>query len=133
MLFRSEATAEVEAGVLPEPGWLLPALAVTGVYGGYFGAAQGVMLIAVLGIGFSTDLQRVNGMKNALAAGINGVAGVLFAIVADVDWWIALLMAAGSAVGGLLGSAVGRRLHPSVLRGLVVAVGLVAFVSILVT
>lgn len=119
-------------GVLPEPRWMLPAIGATGVYGGYFGAAQGVMLIGVLGVGFTADLQQVNAVKNAIAAGINGVAGVIFAVVADVDWWIALLLAGGSAVGGLVGSSLGRRLHPSVLRGLVVAVGLVAFASIVV-
>ncbi|MBZ5733930.1 sulfite exporter TauE/SafE family protein [Nocardioides sp. TRM66260-LWL] len=116
-----------------EPRWLRPAIGVTGVYGGYFGAAQGVMLIGVLGVGYSPDLQRVNAMKNALAAAINGVAGVLFALVADVEWRVAGLLALGSAVGGLLGSSVGRRLPPPLLRAAVVAVGLAAFVSILVT
>lgn len=120
-------------GILPEPRWLSPAVVGTGVYGGYFGAAQGVMLIALLGVGYSTDLHRVNAVKNALAAAINGVAGLLFALVADVDWWIALLLAVGSGLGGILGGSYGRRLPPTVLRGLVVAVGLAAFVSILVT
>lgn len=120
-------------GTLPEPRWLAPAVVGTGVYGGYFGAAQGVMLIALLGVGYSTDLHRVNAVKNALAAAINGVAGLLFALVADVDWWIALLLAVGSGIGGILGGSYGRRLPPTVLRGLVVAVGLAAFVSILVT
>ena len=120
-------------GILPEPRWLLPAVAGTGVYGGYFGAAQGVMLIALLGVGYSTDLHRVNAVKNAIAAAINGIAGLLIAVVADVDWWIVALMAVGSGIGGVIGGSYGRRLPPRVLRGLVVTVGLAAFVSILVT
>lgn len=130
---RAPEGAVVAEGDLPEPRWLLPAIAGTGVYGGYFGAAQGVMLIALLGVGYSTDLHRVNAVKNAIAAAINGVAGLLFALVADVDWWIVLLMAVGSGIGGILGGSYGRRLPPTVLRGLVVAVGLAAFVSILVS
>ncbi len=106
--------------------WVWPAVLVTGVYGGYFGAAQGVLLMAVLGIGVSESLQRLNGVKNVLAAIVNGVAGVLFVVVADVDWPVVLLIAVGSVMGGLLGASVGRRLPPLALRVTIVVVGVVA-------
>jgi uncharacterized membrane protein YfcA len=109
--------------------WVWPAILGISVYGGYFGAAQGVLLLAVLGIGVADSLQRLNATKNILGALINGVAGVLFAVVADVDWWIVLLIGVGAIIGGLLGARIGRRLPPNVLRGVIVVVGLVALAN----
>jgi len=114
-----------------EHWWVWPAVLATGVYGGYFGAAQGVLLMAVLGIGVADSLQRLNGTKNVLAAIVNAVAGVLFTFVADVDWRVVVLIAVGSVIGGLLGASVGRRLPPQVLRGVIVVVGVVALVALL--
>lgn len=111
--------------------WVWPAIAGTGVYGGYFGAAQGVLLMAVLGAGIDDDVQRHNAAKNVLAAMINGVAAVLFMVVADVDWSISAVIAAGAILGGQLGARVGRRLSPAVLRGFIVTVGIVALVVFL--
>ena len=108
------------------PWWVWPAVLGTGVYGGYFGAAQGVILMGVLGIGIDDDLQRLNGLKNVLAGLVNGVAGVIFVFVADVDWTVVALLAAGSIVGGQLGATVGRRMSPFVLRIVIVIVGLAA-------
>ena len=105
---------------------------LTGVYGGYFGAAQGVLLMGVLGIGIAQSLQRSNAVKNVLAAAVNGVAGLIFVFVADVDWLVVALIGAGSVVGGLIGARVGRKLPPLALRATIVVVGLVAFVAILV-
>jgi uncharacterized membrane protein YfcA len=113
------------------PWWVWPAVFGTGVYGGYFGAAQGVILMGVLGIGIADSLQRLNGLKNVLAGLVNGVAGVIFVLVADVDWTAAALIAAGSIVGGQLGATVGRRLSPAVLRVVIVVVGLVALAAFL--
>jgi uncharacterized protein len=113
------------------PWWVWPAVLATGVYGGYFGAAQGVILMGVLGIGIADDLQRLNGLKNVLAGLVNGVAGLLFAVVADVDWTVVALIAVGSVIGGQLGATVGRRLSPIVLRIVIVVVGLAALVSFL--
>lgn len=113
--------------------WVWPGVLLTGVYGGYFGAAQGVLLMAVLGIGIDEGLQRLNAVKNVLAAVVNGVAGLLFAIVADVDWRIVALIGVGSVIGGFLGAKVGRRLHPTALRAVIVVVGVVALVALLVT
>jgi uncharacterized membrane protein YfcA len=113
------------------PWWVWPAVFGTGVYGGYFGAAQGVILMGVLGIGIADTLQRLNGLKNVLAGLVNGVAGLIFVVVADVDWTVVALIAAGSIVGGQLGATLGRRLPPLVLRIVIVVVGLVALVSFL--
>nr|WP_281385866.1 sulfite exporter TauE/SafE family protein [Nocardioides luti] len=121
------------AGGLPENGawWVWPAVALAGVYGGYFGAAQGVLLMAVLGIGVDETLQRLNAVKNVLAAVVNGVAGLLFVVVADVDWRVAGLIGVGSVIGGQLGATVGRRLPPMVLRVVIVVVGVVALAAFL--
>jgi uncharacterized membrane protein YfcA len=111
--------------------WVWPGVLVTGVYGGYFGAAQGVLLMAVLGIGVAESLQRLNGVKNVLAAIVNGIAGVVFIFVADVDWLVVLLIAVGSVIGGLLGASVGRRLPPLALRVTIVVVGVAALTVLL--
>ena len=113
------------------PWWVWPAVFGAGVYGGYFGAAQGVILMGVLGIGIADSLQRLNGLKNVLAGLVNGVAGLIFVFVADVDWTVVALIAAGSIVGGQLGATLGRRLSPVVLRVVIVVVGLVALASFL--
>lgn len=122
-----------QAGGLPHHGawWVWPLMLLCGVYGGYFGAAQGVLMMAVLGIGVDETLQRLNGVKNVLAALVNGISGVLFVIFADVDWRIVALIASGAVVGGLIGASVGRRLPAPVLRTVIVVVGVVALVAIL--
>jgi uncharacterized membrane protein YfcA len=96
---------------------------LTGIYGGYFGAAQGVILMALLAIFLTDDLQRLNGLKNWMAGVVNGVAAILFILVAPVDYGVALLLAIGSTVGGQVGATVGRRLPAPVLRATVVSVG----------
>jgi uncharacterized membrane protein YfcA len=101
------------------------------VYGGYFGAAQGVLLMAVLGTGIDEDLQRLNAVKNVLAGLVNAVAGLIFAVVADVNWWVVLLIGVGSVIGGQLGATVGRRLPPAALRVVIVLVGVVALAAFL--
>ena len=103
---------------------------LAGVYGGYFGAAQGVLLIALLGLFLDEHLQRVNAAKNVLAGVVNTVAAVLFVIVSHVAWLAALLIAVGSVIGGQIGARIGRRTRPGILRGLVVLVGIVAIVQI---
>ncbi|HTE59015.1 MAG TPA: sulfite exporter TauE/SafE family protein [Solirubrobacteraceae bacterium] len=103
----------------------------TGIYGGYFGAAQGIILLALLGIALPEDLQRLNALKNVLAALINGVAAVVFLCFASVAWQPALLLAVGSTAGGQLGARIGRRLSPAVLRGVIVVVGVAAIAQLL--
>lgn len=125
---RHEAT-----GGLPHHGawWVWPAIGLAGVYGGYFGAAQGVLLMAIMGIGIQENLQRLNGIKNVLGAVVNGVSGLVFVLVADVDWQVVLLIAAGAVIGGQIGAGVGRRLPDLWLRGTIVVVGLTALVAFL--
>jgi uncharacterized protein len=103
----------------------------TGIYGGYFGAAQGIMLLGTLGLILPESLQRINALKNVLAGLVNCVAGILFMVVAPVAWAPALLIACGSVVGGVLGSRYGRRLSPVALRVVIVVVGLVAIAQLL--
>ncbi|MGE0796348.1 MAG: sulfite exporter TauE/SafE family protein, partial [Acidimicrobiia bacterium] len=110
---------------------LLAGVFLTGVYGGYFGAGQGIVLLALLGILVADDLQRLNGVKNALAMAVNAVAALVFVLVADVAWEVVGLVAVGSVVGAQLGAAFGRRLPPNVLRAVVVVVGLVAVARLL--
>jgi uncharacterized membrane protein YfcA len=101
---------------------------LAGVYGGYFGAAQGVLLVGWLGLVLEESLQRVNATKNFLSAIVNGVAAVTFLVVSPevVSWAAAGLIAVGSVLGGLLGARVGRRLRPDVLRAVIVIIGAAA-------
>jgi uncharacterized membrane protein YfcA len=107
------------------------AVAASGAYGGYFGAAQGIMLIAILGLATDDDLQRVNALKNVLAGLVNLVSGLIFVVAADVAWGAALAVALGSTVGGQLGGRLARRLPPAVLRAVIVAVGIITIVRLL--
>ena len=111
----------------------MAAVLLSGVYGGYFGAAQGVLLIGLLGAMLGEHLQRVNALKNVLALAVNSVAAVTFVLVAPdlVNWAVVVLIAGGSVIGGMAGAFVGRRLPAPVLRGVVVVIGLVALVRLL--
>jgi uncharacterized protein len=108
------------------------AILLTGAYGGYFGAAQGVLLLALLAIFLDDDLQRLNGLKNVLAGVANGVAAVVFIAITDVAWGAAAALAVGAVIGGQLGATVGRRLPPPVYRAVIVLVGLAAAVKLIV-
>jgi uncharacterized membrane protein YfcA len=105
---------------------------LTGIYGGYFGAAQGVILLALLGIFIIDDLQRLNGVKNVLAMIANGIAAIVFVFAAHVVWEVAALIAVGSVVGAQLGAHYGRRLPAPLLRVVIVVVGVIAAVRLLV-
>jgi uncharacterized membrane protein YfcA len=111
---------------------LFVAVYATGVYGGYFGAAQGVILIALLGIFVDDGLQRLNAAKNVLAALVNGVAALLFVAFAHVAWVPAALLAAGAVVGGQVGAKLARRISPGWLRAVIVVVGVVVAGRLLV-
>ena len=110
--------------------WLL--VFATGIYGGYFGAAQGVLLLGLLGIAFTDSLQRINAVKNVLAGLVNGVAALVFIAFSHVAWGAAGLLAAGSIIGGQIGARVGRRLPPWALRLAIICVGVAALVKLLV-
>ncbi|MGP4001899.1 sulfite exporter TauE/SafE family protein [Streptomyces sp. 8N706] len=110
---------------------LLVGLLSASVYGGYFGAAQGVLYLSLMGLLLNDDLQRINAVKNILAAVVNGVAALFFLFVAEFDWYAVLLIAVGSTLGGQLGAKIGRRLPPTALRAVIVAVGTAAIVQLL--
>ncbi len=121
----ARAMAKRDRSGTGHPGLLAVGVYCTGIYGGYFGAAQSVILLALLGILLPDPLQRLNGLKNVLAGVVNGVAAVLFVLFAPVDFRVAALIAIGSVVGGQLGAYVGRRLSPMALRIAVIVVGLI--------
>ena len=129
--FVGRTSSGVEAGTGRHPVLLWLLVLLTGVYGGYFGAAQGVLLVAMLGALLDGNLQRVNALKNVLTSLVNLVAGVLFILLAHPNWVYVLLIAVGSSIGGQLGALIGRRLPPIVLRGVIVVVGLAALVKFL--
>lgn len=113
------------------PAWLFPAVIGTGAYGGYFGAAQGVLVIGLMGVALPETLARINGLKNVLTGIANGVAGVVFVLVSRVDWTVVGVLAVGSVLGAQVGARLGRRLPPLVYRVFIVAVGVVAIVNLL--
>lgn len=125
---RNGTTAPRDGGIA-----LLTGLLLASAYGGYFGAAQGVLYLSLMGLLLNDDLQRANALKNVLAALVNGVAAVFFLFVADFDWTAVLLIAVGSTLGGQIGAKVGRRLPPTALRAVIVAVGLAAIAQLLLT
>lgn len=107
---------------------------LTGVYGGYFGAAQGVILIGILSTLMVEELQVLNGLKNFLALIVNGVAAFTFVIMRgdDISWPAVLLVGIGTMIGGFIGAGVGRRLPPLVLRGVIIVIGVVAILHMTV-
>jgi uncharacterized protein len=105
-------------------------VAVVAVYGGYFGAAQGILLLAALGLSFAESLHRLNALKNVLAGLTNLTAGIVFAFAAPVEWKVSALLAVGSTCGGVFGARIGRRLPPAVLRGLIVVIGIAAIIKL---
>lgn len=116
----------------PDAGWVPPAVLGAGIYGGYFGAAQGVIVLGILGAGVHQTLQTNNAVKNVVVACSNALAAVIFIFAGHMDWVIVALLAVGAAIGGQVGATVGRRLHPNVLRALIVVVGVTALVAFLV-
>jgi uncharacterized membrane protein YfcA len=109
--------------------WVLVFL--SGVYGGYFGAAQGVLLLGLMGVAFTDSMQRINAVKNVLAGLVNAIAAVVFVLATHIDWGAAGLIAAGSILGGQLGARIGLKLPPWGLRVLIVCVGIAALVKLL--
>ncbi|HWI44163.1 MAG TPA: sulfite exporter TauE/SafE family protein [Nocardioides sp.] len=132
---RAEAVGDAH---LPDASWVTPAMLMTGVYGGYFGAAFGVISMGVLGSGIHDNLQRLNALKNVLAAAANAMASAVFIGVAglglvdgvEIDWTAAGLIALGATGGGFVGAKVGRKLPPLALRIVIVVIGLVAVSAI---
>ncbi len=104
---------------------------LTGVYGGYFGAGSGVMMLAVLGLGLDIELRITNALKTLAVLAANVVAAVIFIFAADLNWAAVGLLAVGSVVGGYVGAHIGRRLPPALFRSLIVLFGVTASVMML--
>ena len=96
------------------------------IYGGYFGAGLGVILMAVLGLVTDDSLNRLNFLKQAIGFAVNLSAAIYFAFSGKVDWMIAFIMLFGSLTGGLIGGKVAGKMKPEILRWIVVAAGLIA-------
>ncbi|MDO9353659.1 MAG: sulfite exporter TauE/SafE family protein [Solirubrobacteraceae bacterium] len=124
---RAEGIAPGIVGTITLAGVLL-----AGVYGGYFGAAQGVLLIGVMSVLMADPLQRINGFKNVLGTAVNAVAAIIFVIVATdkIDWAVVGVIAVGALGGGYAGARIGRQLPPTALRGLIVVIGTIAILKI---
>ncbi len=125
------ATSAVDLEARPGP-FATAGVGLTGVYGGYFGAAQGVILIGLLGATVNRPLQQINAIKNLLATLTNLVAAAVFLVLASdrVEWAVVALIAAGSIVGGVIGGRLGRAMSPGVLRAVVLVVGVAALVRV---
>ncbi len=125
ILARHRPPSQHQAGRMATAG-----VFASGIYGGYFGAAQGILLLAILTLALDDDLQRINAVKVVLAGLVNLVAGIVFVFAAHVAWGAAGLIAAGSVIGGVVGARAGRRLSPPLLRAVIVVVGIVAIVRL---
>jgi uncharacterized protein len=124
---------EARGGVVTDHAGPLATAGVfgAGVYGGYFGAAQGILVLSILSLSVDESLTRLNALKVVLVGIANLVSGLVFVFFAHVAWAAAGLIAGGSVIGGLLGARVGRRLPPEALRGVIVVVGIAAIVRLL--
>lgn len=106
---------------------------LTSIYGGYFGAAQGVVLLGLFGITLDDDVQRLNAAKNVVAATINAIGALFFIVRTTIAWDVAGLLFIGSSVGGQIGAVVGRRLPPQVLRATIAIVGTGVAIKLLIS
>ncbi|GAA5163192.1 sulfite exporter TauE/SafE family protein [Ornithinimicrobium tianjinense] len=114
---------------------LVLGIVVAGMYGGYFGAAQGVLLIGLLSVLLPLGIQELNGIKNVLGMVVNLVAALVFLVVdpAQVNWTIVLIIGVGALLGGAVGARVGRAMPPWLLRAVIVVIGVVAVIYLLAT
>lgn len=122
---------ELPAGTSRHGLLLIAGIFATSVYGGYFGAAQGVLLLGILGLLVPATLQQLNGVKNVFAGLVNAVAATIFIVAGTVSWAPVALIAAGSIAGSLVAGRYGRRLPDPALRGVIVVVGLTAVIRML--
>jgi hypothetical protein len=114
------------------PAFMMGTVLVTAVYGGYFGAGMGVILMAVLGLVTDENMTRLNFLKQSLGFVINLAAAIYFAFSGKVDWWVAFIMIFGSVIGGWIGGKLAGTMKPEILRWIVVVAGLVAAVAFFV-
>jgi uncharacterized protein len=121
---RLRVIPSVSRGTEPEHGtWQLILQFFVAIYGGYFGAGMGILMLAVLAFTGLPTFNATNGMKNVLGAAINGVALIPFLLARIVDWRFAIPMSVTALLGGYLGAKFFRRLPASLARGIVIAIG----------
>nr|WP_202892123.1 sulfite exporter TauE/SafE family protein [Kribbella shirazensis] len=120
---RHKAPQEVRTSMTPATTFFA---ALTGVYGGYFGAGAGVMMMAVLALGLDLELRILNALKTLSLLAANLVASVIFVFIADLNPTAIVLLAVGSVAGGYVGAHIGRRLPSTLLRVLIVLAGITA-------
>lgn len=126
-----EEQAQLDPNSLPQPSILYVLVFIAGIYGGYFVAAQGVLLLGILGVFLLASMQSANAVKIFLVAAVNIVAAVSYILFSfeRIDWWVVVLIAISSSVGSWLGAKVGRRLSPVALRTVIVILGLAALAN----
>lgn len=126
-----EEPAQLDPSSLPQPSILYVLVFIAGIYGGYFVAAQGVLLLGILGVFLLASMQSANAVKIFLVAAVNIVAAVSYILFSfeRIDWWVVVLIAISSSVGSWLGAKVGRRLSPVALRTVIVILGLAALAN----
>lgn len=126
-----EEPAQLDPNSLPQPSILYVLVFIAGIYGGYFVAAQGVLLLGILGVFLLASMQSANAVKIFLVAAVNIVAAVSYLLFSfeRIDWWVVVLIAISSSVGSWLGAKVGRRLSPVALRTVIVILGLAALAN----
>ncbi|MCT1602927.1 sulfite exporter TauE/SafE family protein [Kocuria sp. p3-SID1433] len=126
-----EEPAQLDPDSLPQPSILYVLVFIAGIYGGYFVAAQGVLLLGILGVFLLASMQSANAVKIFLVAAVNIVAAVSYILFSfeRIDWWVVVLIAISSSVGSWLGAKVGRRLSPVALRTVIVVLGLAALAN----
>ena len=126
-----EEPAQLDPNSLPQPPILYVLVFIAGIYGGYFVAAQGVLLLGILGVFLLASMQSANAVKIFLVAAVNIVAAVSYILFSfeRIDWWVVVLIAISSSVGSWLGAKVGRRLSPVALRTVIVILGLAALAN----
>lgn len=120
------------AGHDPHDAWVAVPTFAASVYGGYFGAGLGVILLAVLGLVLDETLTRINALKQGLSFCVNVTAAVFFLFSGKVVWPAALVMAVGAVLGGSIGGRLAGRVRAELLRRIVVAIGVVVGIAYLV-
>lgn len=122
---------EIDPEQSKQPFALYVLVFFAGIYGGYFVAAQGVLLMGILGVFLLASMQSANAVKNVLVAAVNIVAALSYIILAfdRINWWVVLFIALSSTLGSWLGAKIGKRMSPIVLRTVIVILGVVALVN----
>ena len=125
-------TSQSAAGGTISHTWVVLPVGLAAIYGGYFGAGLSVIVLAVLGLVLDDSLTRLNALKQAISFSVNIAAAIFFLFSGQVVWLAALVMAVGALIGGVLGGRLAGKIKPSVLRWVVVTIGVIVAVIYLV-